>query len=689
MDIIKLLDETIPSKYHEKDINKKINYNNDVYEKKNYKENKLKHTYEKKKTTYLDKRLMSYLDFNKLKEESDIKEALIHDGISFDFVETKVNDDEVIYEKYFYSSHVYNNTFKITNRINKDICEVECVIKGRLDKKNRRVKKIKNEEEIPQETNLNKIENNQDDVECQYNFDENKNSIKEEVKPNKFRVIKDINNNCLTNLSKKEYVKTWITTLYEEYLKLKDSGGDYIDYQRKKSICYVSRENKFIIISTEPIIPNIVNGKKELTKEQIINFKLKICPIDMSYGYDFRELDSSYVEYLKKVKQDTINFIKDEYNLESKDVYMCIPNLSKKSYFRINLNHVRCNRNVDKLNDCFGLERLIYNLECEGEYYKKIVLNRLKEINNKQEKSLELLKTSKIKIYDVYGDINFLHGKKLEKIIKNDFRLSFIHKDSYYKFKLKDEDIFKQIQENQNILLVEKLLTCDTIDDNPYESYTATLILKGIIKCEEIPFEIRELYHPKKMLYDIPKVKILKNILKIKDTSDIYCNNKEIVNVFKKINIVKHLEDFSFNIKGNLINYKRWDNKGCIITQSNDWNDYNDTKKLKLNVYPFILEDEIKFLKNIRSLGQEHIELIKLINNHIDKYVKTNYKLCNDEVLKFLKIHIDLEILEINVSHVNTDFNIDYDTSEDLDNIIFNMDIKPNYYQEFPIIMLI
>jgi hypothetical protein len=290
-----------------------------------------------------------------------------------------------------------------------------------------------------------------------------------------------------------------------------------------------------------------------------------------------------------------------------------------------------------------------------------------------------------LKIYDNNNLVGLSH-KNTDKYIKNDFKFEFIHNSKFYTFK-PDDNFSQNIRDNIK-LVIDKLMSNDTYNSSVYEFYSSNLILNGILTESVIPTNLEYILKKKIIEKNYPITDILKNILKINKKDEIYCEDEEIFKEINQLVDIKELTDISIGSDENKIyKYKRWNNSGCILTKADEWKNINNPKEMYLKIYPFIIDsnNKIRFLKNIRSLNSNHIQLLENINNWIYPYIKNMYNHESKFIQSYIKMYINVKILEINVTHINVSTNIDFRSTVDLLNVIFNLNLRSSYYLEIPI----
>ncbi len=666
----------------------------------------------------MDKHILKYLNFSRIKEESIFHSVFMSDKVCLEFRDTIVNEDCLVNYKYYFSSSRLENSFKVTNRISDEEMEVECIIKGVVSRKNSYTKKFNEDvtnigdviekRETKEQTQLSdlsvplvnitpsndKLSETSETpitITSERTNDHVLKTKKKEVNINKYEILKEKYIEPLeTTLT-----DTWVDEIYRNYQIAKVEGIDLEAFKRKKSVCYVSDTNNFMITSNLPIIPEIDEiDNPRLTKEQEISFELRLWCIGMIDNFNIRDLRGEHVEYLKTVKNETEIFLKNKYNLDQNKYYMYISYMSRKKFFKIHIRHINYFGDPGNMYETFNLDQVIYNLELDTEYYKKVIFYSMNELKNNEKKDTPTIAFNRVRIrvYDNSGFSNFSHGCTTDTLINSDLNFGFIHEDNYYNYEFKLKEIFGQPQEQANFLILGDLITDDSDDNTIYQKYEAVFVVRGLIKKGVLTDELRKICRDKTKITDIPRSNILKNALGIRRDYDLYCQDERVNRLFGLINIIKHMDNFSINVGRDTINYKRWDNFGCILTQSKKWVERGDITKLQIKVYPFIISHdtgEYKFLKNIRSINENHVELLNNCRDYINDYIKLTYRIEKKYIIKYINCIPNMSVLEINISHVNAEYDLRYDRAQDLEMILFNINIKPNYYHELPFMQII
>ena len=224
--------------------------------------------------------------------------------------------------------------------------------------------------------------------------------------------------------------------------------------------------------------------------------------------------------------------------------------------------------------------------------------------------------------------------------------MEFIENNKFYKF------LPNHITTLNNVNMEEKIF-----DNDIFEKYKCTLQLQGeLIICNQANIIADNINN---------KYKI------IKETYEEYQKYISIMNPEKDkwiYNIIDGLdEQESILFKDNV----------CIIIPSYTWINKN-IQHLHILCLPLD-----KTLRCLRSLEGKHIELLKYMKNKTIKIIKEIYDIDETQLKIFLHYEpstYHLHIHFINTEHKMCDSSIEY--CHDLDNIIYNLSIKSNYYQE-------
>ena len=129
----------------------------------------------------------------------------------------------------------------------------------------------------------------------------------------------------------------------------------------QESIVY--RDNTFIIIPT-------FEWNKDINKLHILSI-----PIDKKYR-TLRDLRKKDIPLLKYMKKNTLIKINELYKLTENDLKIFIhytPSTYHLHIHYVNINYKECNSSIEYSHE---LDNVIFNLNLDDEYYKKILLNR-------------------------------------------------------------------------------------------------------------------------------------------------------------------------------------------------------------------------------------------------------------------------------------------------------------------------
>ena len=119
----------------------------------------------------------------------------------------------------------------------------------------------------------------------------------------------------------------------------------------------------------------------------------------------------------------------------------------------------------------------------------------------------------------------------------------------------------------------------------------------------------------------------------------------------------------------------------CIIVPNYTWNNKNLEKMYILSM------PKDKNIKSLRSLNSSHINLLLHIKNKTLEIIKKIYNY--DENIIKIFIHYPPSTYHLHVHFVlitNNDCNSSVEYSHELNNVIFNLQIKNNYYQEIKLL---
>ena len=247
--------------------------------------------------------------------------------------------------------------------------------------------------------------------------------------------------------------------------------------------------------------------------------------------------------------------------------------------------------------------------------------------------------------------------------------MEFIENNKFYKF------LPNHITTLTNINMEEKIF-----DNDIFEKYKCTLQLQG----ELIIWNSTELRSSAFQAYNSANAPLsacnqaniiadnINNKYKIiKETYEIYQKYISLMNPEKDrwiYNIIDGLdEQESLLFKDNV----------CIIIPSYTWVNKN-IQQLHILCLPLD-----KTLRCLRSLEGKHIELLKYMKNKTIKIIEEIYGIDETQLKIFLHYEpstYHLHIHFINTEHKMCDSSIEY--CHDVDNIIYNLSIKNNYYQD-------
>jgi len=226
--------------------------------------------------------------------------------------------------------------------------------------------------------------------------------------------------------------------------------------------------------------------------------------------------------------------------------------------------------------------------------------------------------------------------------------MEFIENNKYYKFLPSHKTTI------DNIKIHEKIFGNDI-----FEKYKCHLQIKGeLIICNQANIITNN--HNYNNKYKI-----------IKETYEEYQKNILLLNPEKDkwiYNIIDGLdEQESILYKDHL----------CIIIPSYTWINKN-IEQLHILCLPLD-----KTLRCLRSLEGKHIELLQYIKNKTIKIIKEHYDIDETQLKIFLHYEpstYHLHIHFINIEHKICDSSIEY--CHALDNVIYNLSIKNDYYQK-------
>jgi len=119
-------------------------------------------------------------------------------------------------------------------------------------------------------------------------------------------------------------------------------------------------------------------------------------------------------------------------------------------------------------------------------------------------------------------------------------------------------------------------------------------------------------------------------------------------------------------------------NANFLIVRNIDWLDTNDISQLQLLVIP-----TDKNLHTMRSLTSEHLELLNEMKEKVKDIIKEYYNLDFGKIRLYFHYRPSTFHLHIHVVALTNDVDkssVEY--SHELHNVIFNIQMKSNYYQK-------
>lgn len=150
----------------------------------------------------------------------------------------------------------------------------------------------------------------------------------------------------------------------------------------------------------------------------------------------------------------------------------------------------------------------------------------------------------------------------------------------------------------------------------------------------------------------------------------------EYLDILQKRDFSK--EQWVYNILDGKAEQKNvlYKDNNLIIVPNFTWNG-TDIKKLYLLAFPFD-----RALHTIRSLTGEHVGLLKQIRQQAFSIIEKKYNITSDLIKAFIHYTPSSFHLHVHFTLVsNLDVNSSVEYSHDLNNIIFNLEIKSDYYQ--------
>lgn len=163
-----------------------------------------------------------------------------------------------------------------------------------------------------------------------------------------------------------------------------------------------------------------------------------------------------------------------------------------------------------------------------------------------------------------------------------------------------------------------------------------------------------------------------------------YCSRKKITKeTYEDYELFLQTRDFSKDkwiydiIDGKKETDKvQYRDSNMLIVPSYIWNEKDDKLMYLLGI------PTDKSIRSIRSLGPEHLELLKLMREQLYKHVKNKYGYNRDELKVFLHYSPSCYHLHIHVALVTNNLvNSSIEYSHLLDQVIENIELVPDYYK--------
>jgi len=227
--------------------------------------------------------------------------------------------------------------------------------------------------------------------------------------------------------------------------------------------------------------------------------------------------------------------------------------------------------------------------------------------------------------------------------------MEFIEDNKFYKFLPYHEITINHINIEEKVF-----------ENDIFEKYKCNLQIEGeVIICNQANI-ITNNYNNNNNKYKI-----------IKETYEEYQKNISLINPEKDKWIYNIIDGFD---EQDSILYK---DHICIIIPSYTWINKN-IEQLHILCIPLD-----KSLRCLRSLEGKHIELLQYLKNQTIKIIKEQYNIDETQLKVFLHYEpstYHLHIHFINIEHKICDSSVEY--CHTLDNIIYNLSIKNDYYQK-------
>ena len=168
----------------------------------------------------------------------------------------------------------------------------------------------------------------------------------------------------------KNFSKKVIKETYSEYLKFINNYDTKKDKWIYNIIDGISEKDNIIFKDkTFLLIPSYTWDKS------IDNLHLLCIPLDKTI-HCIRDLNYYHVELLKHMKNKTLEVIKNNYDLDEtqfKIFFHYEPSTYHLHIHFVNILNKECNSSVEYSHD---LDTVIFNLELDSNYYKKIIMNK-------------------------------------------------------------------------------------------------------------------------------------------------------------------------------------------------------------------------------------------------------------------------------------------------------------------------
>jgi len=175
--------------------------------------------------------------------------------------------------------------------------------------------------------------------------------------------------NDITKLrnSKREIAKE----TYEEYLDILSKRDPEKDKWIYNIIDGISEQESILYNDDKCIvIPSYIWDSKNIK-----NLHILCIPKDKSIR-TIRSLSSEHIPLLKHMKQCSLEVIKEHYNLNECNLKMFVHYEPSTYHFHIHFGNVGYTKMNSSVEYSHELNTILFNLSLDGEYYKKIIMNK-------------------------------------------------------------------------------------------------------------------------------------------------------------------------------------------------------------------------------------------------------------------------------------------------------------------------